>query len=188
MENSDKLKTEADQILYDHGLLMMLSTYGTTHISGSYYLNLMTWRDLDIYLEVESIEKFDHFKLGNEINRAFNPVKMSYRNELISQTPGLPAGLYWGIYLGNERKGAWKIDIWVLETVECLRLVDHCKRLNEILTVDNRRNILAIKEDCWRDVEYRRSYGSSDIYTAVVWQNVTNTIEFKMYLNRKVSS
>jgi hypothetical protein len=30
---------------------------------------------------------------------------MSFRNELIAKTKGLPTGLYWGIYFGNERAG-----------------------------------------------------------------------------------
>jgi hypothetical protein len=40
---------------------------------------------------------------------------MHYRDETIARTPGLPSGLYWGVYLGNERDGAWKIDIWLSE-------------------------------------------------------------------------
>jgi hypothetical protein len=37
---------------------------------------------------------------------------MHFRDESTAGTPGLPCGFYWGIYLGDERSGAWKIDIW----------------------------------------------------------------------------
>lgn len=37
---------------------------------------------------------------------------MHFRDETTVGTPGLPRRFYWGIYLGDERSGAWKIDIW----------------------------------------------------------------------------
>jgi hypothetical protein len=40
---------------------------------------------------------------------------MHSREETIAGTPSLPKGLYWGVYLGDERNGAWKIDIGVSE-------------------------------------------------------------------------
>ena len=109
----------------------------------------MTWRDLDIYLEVETISESSHFSLGEKINAAFRPVKMSYRNELRGKTEGLPSGLYWGVYLGNERAGAWKIDIWIVDTVECDRLLKYCFNIQNRLTEDYRRIILEIKSQCW---------------------------------------
>src|SRR5437868_8420542 len=99
-----QIKNEADEILYTRGIFNILSSYGRPHISGSYDLNLMTWRDLDIYLEVDSVSLNDFFILGGKIAEVMHPVKMSFRNELAGKTQGLPSGLYWGIYLGNERK------------------------------------------------------------------------------------
>src|SRR5688572_19760313 len=119
---NQQIKHEADDILYRQGLFAILSKYGVPHITGSYSLNLMAWRELDIYIQNENISEAEFFQLGAEINRKYNPVKMSYRNERITQTKGLPPGLYWGVYLGNERKGAWKIDLWVVDDNECQRL------------------------------------------------------------------
>jgi len=39
------------------------------------------------------------------------PHRMHLRDECAVGTPGLPRGFYWGVYLGDERSGAWKIDI-----------------------------------------------------------------------------
>src|SRR5437870_923595 len=90
------IKSEADVILYEQGLFEILQCFGTPHISGSYSLDLMTWRDLDIYLEVENIAETDFFSLGSKICAALSPEKMSYRNERIAKSYGLPHGLYWG--------------------------------------------------------------------------------------------
>src|SRR5437868_14365850 len=96
---NEEIKKEADQLLTEQGLLMQLVQYGAPHVSGSFSLDLMTWRDLDIYLEADGLPESDFFILGNNINTALNPVKMSYRNERNAKTKGLPHGLYWGIYL-----------------------------------------------------------------------------------------
>ena len=105
---NELIKKEADEILFQKGLLAILNSFGNAHVSGSYSLDLMTWRDLYIYLETKNIIETDFFLLGGKIASTFNPVKMSYRNERIGKTQGLPNGLYWGTYLGNERAGAWK--------------------------------------------------------------------------------
>jgi hypothetical protein len=181
------IKREADEILYEKGLIDILNSFGTPHIHGSYLLDLMTWRDLDIYLQVDDISESRFFELGERINSLLSPVKMSFRNEIKSKTKGLPAGLYWGIYLGNERAGAWKIDIWVVTASECERLLEFCDNIKQKVTAETKQIILDIKSQCWKDPEYRRSYSSTDIYEAVLENNVTSIEGFKEYL-RKINS
>ena len=176
------IKKEADEILFEKGLFSILSSIGKPHISGSYALDLMTWRDLDIYLQSDNIPEADFFALGSKICTALTPVKMSFRNELIGKTKNLPAGLYWGIYLGNERAGAWKIDIWAVNSSECQRLIEYCTDIKQKLTPATSLQILKIKSDCWQDPEYRRSYNSTDIYTAVIEKKITDIERFKIYL------
>ena len=180
------IRKEADNILYEKGLLSILKRFGTPHITGSYVLNLMTWRDLDIYLETENITEENFFKLGAEVNEMFNPVKMSYRNERITKTKGLPVGLYWGIYLGNERKGAWKIDLWAVDKNECGQRLKFCDEIEAKLTPSSREIILAIKSECWQDPDYRRLYSSQDIYEAVFSGQAKNIHEFKEFLKTKM--
>jgi hypothetical protein len=186
LQINQQIKNEADYILTEKGLLHLLTKYGTPHISGSYALNLMTWRDLDIYLESENITEVDFFRLGGEIATLFNPVKMSFRNETIAKTPGLPSGLYWGIYLGNERNGAWKIDLWDVNSIEYQRLLQFCMAVQEKLTPEKTLQILNIKSQCWQDPAYRRSYVSMDIYKAVLDNKITDIQGFRDYLKFKL--
>jgi len=65
----------------------------------------MVWRDLDIYLVAEDIPVSEFFRLGWQIADLLNPTKMQFRNERVARTEGLPHGLYWGVYLGNEHEG-----------------------------------------------------------------------------------
>lgn len=171
-----QIKREADELLYEKGLGDILERYGKPHISGSYDLNLMTWRDLDIYLEIKDFTQRDFFMLGSEISTTLQPVKMHFRNELIAKTNNLPLGLYWGVYFGDERAGAWKIDIWCVDAEECKRLLDFCAALKEKLNPATAIDIMTIKSHCWTDPQYRRRYASSDIYKAVL-ENGVRTIE-----------
>jgi hypothetical protein len=180
------IKKEADAILNDKGLLDLLNPFGIPHISGSYALDLMTWRDLDIYLETQDISEKDFFLLGGQVASLLSPVKMSFRNERIRKTEGLPNGLYWGIYLGNERAGDWKIDLWAVDTPECQRLIKYCSGIKEKLTPATQQVILDIKSQCWQHPEYRRSFSSTDIYTAVLEKGLTDINGFMAYLKKPV--
>jgi hypothetical protein len=185
---NQKIKNEADVILYRQELFTVLSKYGVPYITGSYALNLMTSGDLDIYVQKENMDEAEFFQLGAEINKRYHPVKMSYRNERITQTKELPFGLYWGVYLGNERKDGWKIDIWAVDEKECQRLLKFCNDIAAKLTPLSEEIILIIKSNCWQDPEYRRSYSSKDIYEAVLDQGITTLQEFRTYLQIKTGT
>jgi hypothetical protein len=57
LEQNRKIRQEADKLQHENKLLEILSQFGRPHISGSYELDLMTWRDLDIYLQSEGIDE-----------------------------------------------------------------------------------------------------------------------------------
>ncbi len=176
------LRREADGLLRDRGLLALLARYGTPHVTGSYALQLMAWRDLDLYLEATGLGLAEFFALGGEIASALCPVRMSFRNERVARTPGLPEGTYWGVYLGDERQGAWKIDLWAVEPEECRRLLRGQEELARRLTPEARRTILGIKAQVWAHPEYRRSFGSQDVYRAVLDHGVSDTEGFWVHI------
>src|ERR1051325_12227183 len=63
------LRAEADALLRRYGVLGTLRRFGTPHIIGSYAMRLMTWRDLDIYLEMPSCETTSFLELGCEVGK-----------------------------------------------------------------------------------------------------------------------
>jgi len=182
---SASLRTEADIILYNRGLLDILREYGLPNVSGSYTLDLMTWRDLDIYLEAEAFSEERFFELGGRIATALAPSRMHFRNERVAQTQGLPLGLYWGVYFDLSDCQSWKVDIWCVESEECRRLLAHASSVLEKLTSDNRQVILTIKSECWNHPEYRRGFSSNDIYAAVLENNISTFGQFREYLKAK---
>lgn len=185
LAQNERLKREADSLLLQNGVLAHLQQFGVPHVTGSYALDLMTWRDLDIYLQTDTITESAFFQLGAGLAERLQPLKMSYRNELRAQTPALPAGRYWGIYLGDERQGAWKVDVWVVGQQECQRLLAFVANIIRKLTPEAALRILQIKTACWQHSAYRRSFGSSDIYDAVLNAGIVDVGGFTDYLKQK---
>ena len=138
------IRREADGILEDKGIRSILERYGKIHLTGSYRLELMAWHDLDILVEAPDITIEEFFRLGSEIAGVLSPTKMHFRNERLAKTPGLPVGLYWGVYLGDERDGAWKLDVWAVSPEHCEDTETYCRDILEKLTPESRLNILGV--------------------------------------------
>lgn len=182
-----EIRGEADRLL-ESGLRDLLDAFGEVHITGSYVLELMTWRDLDIHIVREDLDQSAFFRLGRDIAALLRPHRMHFRDETIVRTSGLPRGLYWGVYLGDERAGAWKIDVWTTSRADFEPSRRFTARLLERLTPERRETILAIKSACWRDPDYRKGFSSADIYNAVLDQGVKTVDEFSRLRRRLKSS
>ncbi len=178
------LRAEADQLL-ESGLRDLLAEYGAVHAMGSYALRLMVWRDLDIELVPPDLERTKFFQLGARLADRLQPVRMSFRDETLACTEGLPRGLYWGVYLGDERRGAWKIDIWAVEAEHHQASWRALDALRNRLSQASREAILRIKTDVWSHPEYRRGFSSRDIYEAVLEQGVADVEGFWKHLERR---
>jgi len=180
---AEDLRKEADALLAS-GLANILAAHGEVHVIGSYALNLMTWRDLDVHIVGDTANVAGFFALGSRLEALLQPPRMHFRNEVIAGTPNLPRGLYWGVYLGNERAGAWKIDIWLTDAAGFEPVRQFGDDLSARLTDETRRAILAIKQAAWRHPEYRRGFSSSDIYRAVLDRGLRDAHAFWIDLER----
>ena len=95
-EQDVRLRREANALLTDGGLVALLAEYGTVHLSGSYALQLMTWRDLDIYMEAPDITVDEYFELGRRIYSLLTPRKMHFNDHRNNPLEDGIKGLYWG--------------------------------------------------------------------------------------------
>jgi hypothetical protein len=183
-DTDGNLRAEADRLL-DSGLRSVLSGYGDVHVIGSYALCLMTWRDLDIHVVPQRLDKRAFFDLGAGIAALLKPHRMHFRDETVGATPGLPKGFYWGVYLTDEPYGAWKIDVWAEEPAGFAATRAYGERIAAKLSEPNRAAILEIKAAVWSNPEYRRGFSSSDIYAAVLDHGVTDVEGFRVFLKAR---
>lgn len=178
------LKAEADELLHKHGLLAAMQKYGRVHITGSYFLNTMTWRDLDLYLDSSTMTGADFFMLGHDISNAVGAGKMHYRNEFIMLS-GLPRGKYWGIYTNILQPNNWKIDLWAIETRLCDEYMSYARNLKAQINEAKRMMILEIKNGVCMHPDYRKEFTSIDIYNSVIQDGVEGLESFRHWLKEK---
>jgi hypothetical protein len=167
MDNA-ALKTEADLLIVRCGLPELLDGYHAWFIGGSYSYDLMCWRDVDIYV-LDPAHNLKHcFEIGYELTERLAAKKSRFTNNV----DGEPNGLYWGIKLGDERQGAWKLDLWFLNRHSYEEHADYSRRMREKLTPETRASILTIKESYWQRREFRDTITSDTIYRAVLDRDV----------------
>lgn len=61
---------KADELIYKSGLFSLLNKYGDTFIVGSYRTKMMTWNDLDFYIDNSKFCPSQYYNLvGNVLNK-----------------------------------------------------------------------------------------------------------------------
>ncbi|MFC1803635.1 hypothetical protein ACFL0D_06685 [Thermoproteota archaeon] len=133
----------------------------------------------------DEIDKTKFFQLGQKIATLLNPRRMSFRDEFIGQTEGLPTGYYWAIY-ANINDKEWKIDLWTITSIQSEELLHYLEDLREGLTTEKRKSVLEIKNYYCHRPEYRSKITSQDIYQAVIKENVNSVESFKEWLSKKL--
>ena len=176
------LRREADELLARYGLLDLLKQFGRPHVSGSYSLHVMTWRDLDIYLEMQPVDKRCFLDLGRQLGDVLGPRKLSFTDYLNFPATEPVKGLYWGIQTDVLSRGGWKIDLWGVSPEECAARLDHCSGLAARIGSREREIILTIKNDVCRHPHYRDTITSQHVYDSVLSGGATTTAEFWRWL------
>jgi len=175
-----ELKEEADQLMRECRLPELLAAYPRWFVGGSYSYDLMCWRDLDVYVLDPRHDLKRSFAIAYELTRRLAAQKSRFTNN----TGSKPNGLYWGIKLGAERRGAWKLDVWFLDSDSYEEHANYSADMIGKLTAERRSAILVIKEAYWRRPEYRDTVTGDLIYRAVLDHGVRNVADFECFLVR----
>lgn len=177
------LKAEADLLIQSCGLRELLSNYERWFVGGSYSYDLMCWRDLDVYILDRQADLKQCFEVGYELTRRLGAKKARFTNN-VSSAPRAnePSGFYWGIKLGDERQGAWKLDVWFLDLPAFEEHENYGAQMRRRLTAETARVIREIKEAFWRRPEYRDTITSDLIYRAVLDHGALSKADFERLL------
>lgn len=172
------VKDEADALLYDFNLLGILEKFGKVYITGSYFMDLMVWNDLDVYIEDNETSRSNFYTLIGEICTELKP----------SRLDGMAGdkGWFFGFetYATGER---WNVDIWLKNKDEIKSAQESCAETARLINdrPECRKAVMDIKENL---IE-RRLYGfdklpahyhSGDVYNAVLNEDARTYDEFLM--------
>ena len=175
MDGQSKLKSEAEAIIEDLGLLELLAPFGEARVVGSVALNLIVKLDIDIHLLIRDGSTEDVADRVYCELAAHDRVTKAHVHDYRSQ-----GGLKVGIDAYPGESGDWSIDIWVTDKPETVgfNLVD---RLSRNLTADDRKAILSIKRHYVDRGIYKAGLGSL-ICEAVADRGIRTVEDFESFL------
>lgn len=167
------MKKRSDKLLYELGLWEVLSSHGKPHIVGSYLTDLMSWNDLDIYMEEDSVENY--FSAVADLVKGFHPDKFDGFTR-------------WGknfgfeTYVDGER---FNVDIWWRPKEGITAALKFAENVREKIELhpEYRESIIAIKKELISKKLYgfdkgRKHYHSDEIYRAVFEEGIETPEEF----------
>jgi len=178
-ERSIKLKTEASNLLREIRLAELCRPIGELTPTGSYFLDLMIYPDIDLYLPPAKPSQLFH--VAAQIAENHPVQRVNYQKG----GPGslLENALYIKPVIDvGEWERPWKIDIWALDQAFIDEKTAELKRFKDRLTPEIRELILEYKFSVLTD-EYRTPrFSGIYIYQAVIDQGMRAFPEITAYL------
>jgi len=186
---SRMLREEATAIIQQSGLDGILRRYGSPHYSGSYFLDLMAWPDLDIELSLDpdpfSLEAF--FDIGRTIAETFVVSSMTFHNRIrFRPFESSPSGLYWQISIEDDTfTETWNIDLWSLEQPVLDENWSRMHRIAGLIDDSKRQMIIQLKHALLTDQGRTPRFSGYHLYQAVLFDGLTCKDEIMAYLRER---
>ncbi len=178
LAQASELRNEAGALLVGEGLLGTIESIGPMRVVGGYALDLMTWPDIDVSLQLpHELDIPTFFELGRRVVGKFQVTKMQFENVFIRPFGSFDHGLYWGIQLIHSER-TWKLDIWGYGKEAYVAHVRDFEELAARLANADRTTILRIKDALCRRPEYGITVTSWHIYEAITRHGVRSMEEF----------
>jgi hypothetical protein len=178
LERSAALRQEADLVLRQIRLYEILEPYGRVVPTGSYYLDVMMYPDIDFYLSRVSIEEL--FAIGGRLAAWERVYQVVFER---SRTAELPGGLYLKPRIAyGDWERPWKIDIWSLEDEVIDEKMADIIRFKQRMTAEVRERILRYKYSILTEGGRTPMYSGYHICRAFIDQGLTDFGEVTQYL------
>ncbi len=175
---SQVIKAEADVLLYERGLMDVLSKYGTVVPTGSYYMDLMTWRDLDLYLDMAAFDKGRMYELVHELSVMLQPFWLEAKSMLENPEPDFPRGYFIGVEGRLLGPDVWNIDIIAMSAADIARSQAEVDERQRAIPPDLAPLVLELKNL----PGHLDTFQSIDVYNGVIHHGVRSVDEFQRWL------
>lgn len=177
-ERSSRLSEEAGFLVRELKLFEILRTNGRVVPTGSYFLDLMMYPDIDLYIPKVTIAQL--FEIGAQFAPSELVLQVVFEK---SRDPGLPGGLYLKLRIDYGDWGRpWKIDIWSLEETVIDEKMTDMVRFKLEMTADLRQQILEYKYSVLTPAHRTPMYSGYFIYKAFIDEGLTDFADVTRYL------
>ena len=178
IERASALRQEADVVMREIGLLGLLSQYGEVTFSGSYFLDVMAYPDVDLYLSRVTIAQM--FEIGRQLAESTLVREVVFAK---SDEPNLPGGLYLKPRIDYGDWGRlWKIDIWSLDDAIIEQQMRDMWRFKERMTPQLRERIVTYKVSVLTSAHRTPTYSGYFIYKAFFDEGLADFAQVTQYL------
>jgi hypothetical protein len=186
-QRSASLRKEALDLITGSGMATLLQQqFGRPMIVGSVALDLMTWRDIDIYVPLDPAER-DRFvavlpPIVAELGRTgYVPYRITYNDEWFKPSGAHGRGYYFGFRLAAPEGAEWKIGLWAWDPPAYEEKLRDFAALDERLRRADRTLILRLKSEAQGLPGFRDRIASYDIYQFVLDEAGTTLGELEDY-------
>jgi hypothetical protein len=178
LERSAALRQEADLVLQKVRLHEILQPYGRLVPTGSYYLDVMIYPDIDLYISKVSIEEL--FAIGGQLAACEMMYQVVFER---SRTAELPGGLYLKPRIEYGEWGRpWKIDIWSLQDRVIDEKMADMLRFKQAMTAEVRERIVRYKYSILTAGHRTPMYSGYHICKAFIDEGLTDRGAVTRYL------
>jgi hypothetical protein len=178
IQRSRQLRQEADEVLQAVDLLSLLAPYGPITYTGSYYLDVMVYPDIDILVPRISIEQLFAVAAGVAAHEIVPEVVFQR-----SRDESLPGGLYLKprVHYGQWER-PWKIDIWSLDEVTIEQKMHDMRRFRAAMDEAMRSAIIRYKCSILTSAGRTPMSSGYFIYKAFIDEDLTDHAAITRYL------
>ncbi len=178
IERSTKLKIEADELLREVKLAELTAEIGALTPTGSYFLDLMVYPDIDLFLPPATPSQL--FRVAAHLVENHPVERLNFLN-------GGPGPLKDGLYIKpviavGDWERPWKIDIWAIDLNFIEEKNAEMRSFKDRMTLEQRERIINYKFSILTP-EYRTPmYSGIYIYQAVIDHGMVEHTEITEYL------
>ena len=178
LERARRLREEADIVMREVGVLEILRPFGRVVPTGSYFLDVMAFPDIDLYMPKVGINQL--FAIGGRIARSPLVFQVVMEKDFEQTMAG---GLYLKprIRFGDWGR-PWKIDIWSMEEAAIEERMAPMHRFQEKLTPALREAILRYKNAILTPELRTPAYSGYFIYRAFLDEGLRQPEDVTRYL------
>lgn len=178
IDRSAKLIQEADFIIREVELYDILELYGRIVPTGSYFLDVMIYPDIDLYISKVSINQL--FQIGAKLANSKMVCEVVFQKSKISS---LPDGFYLKTRIEYGDWGRpWKIDIWSVDDAIVDKKMKPMQQFKAEMTEHIREQIISYKASILTDNYRTPMFSGFFIYQAFINQGISDFQEVTTYL------
>lgn len=183
MDHND-LRVQADEIL-NNGIAAVLDSSSFNYVyTGSYAYDLMTWRDIDIHVDIDTHQESDFFALGDLLRNLPGVWSVTYKRKFDHMSDEeMMQQWYLGVKIFDKNNKQWKIDISAFAS----KIYNKAEIKNkEMQLIDDaqRSLILEAKKSMMKKARVPAGV-SMKIYDAVITQGISSAQQVIENISKK---